>query len=107
MECGSLKAEGRTKRWVRRVKIIATEAMLKRVEEAQDIKPARLVADKAYGTGPFLGWLSERKIIPHIPVLDRQHQTDGLLPREEAELFESQSQPMPSRNKRPKSSRQQ
>jgi len=47
VECGSLKDEGRTKRWVRRVKIIATEAMLKRVEEAQDIKPARLVADKA------------------------------------------------------------
>jgi hypothetical protein len=62
--------------------IIATKAMLKRVEEAQDIKPARLAAGKAYGTGPFLGWLSERKIIPHIPVLDRQHQTDGLLPRE-------------------------
>jgi transposase len=62
--------------------IIATKAMLERVEEAQDIKPARLAADKAYGTGPFLGWLSERKIIPHIPVLDRQHQTDGLLPRE-------------------------
>jgi hypothetical protein len=53
--------------------IIATEAMLKRVEEAQDIKPARLAADKPYGTGPFMGWLSERKIIPHIPVLDRQH----------------------------------
>lgn len=48
--------------------IIATEAMLKRVEEAQDIKPARLAADKAYGRGPFLGWLSERKIIPHIGV---------------------------------------
>src|SRR3954451_8716115 len=42
----------------------------------------RLAADKAYGTGPFLGWLSERRIMPHIPVLDRQHQTDGLLPRE-------------------------
>jgi hypothetical protein len=62
--------------------IIATKAMLKRVEEKQDIKPERLAADKAYGTRPFLGWLSERKIIPHIPVLDRQHQTDGLLPRE-------------------------
>ena len=62
--------------------IIATKAMLGRVEATHGIRPERLAADKAYGTGPFLGWLSERKIVPHIPVLDRQHQTDGLLPRE-------------------------
>jgi transposase len=62
--------------------IIATKAMLARVEPTLGIRPERLAADKAYGTGPFLGWLSERKIVPHIPVLDRQHQTDGLLPRE-------------------------
>jgi hypothetical protein len=62
--------------------IIATKAMLGRVEQKHGIKPERLAADKPYGTGPFLGWLSERKIVPHIPVLDRQHQTDGLLPRE-------------------------
>lgn len=35
--------------------IIATEAMLKRVEEAQDIKLARLAADKAYGRGTVPG----------------------------------------------------
>lgn len=63
--------------------IIATKAMLQRVEEAHRLRPERLAADKAYGTGSFLGWLSERNIIPHIPVLDRQHQTDGLLPRED------------------------
>jgi len=62
--------------------IIATKAMLGRVEVTHGIRPERLAADKAYGTGPFLGWLSERKIVPHIPVLDRQHQTEGLLPRE-------------------------
>jgi transposase len=63
--------------------IIATKAMLARVEETHGLRPTRLAADKAYGTGPFLGWLSERKIAPHIPVLDRQRQTDGLLPRED------------------------
>jgi hypothetical protein len=68
--------------------IIASKAMLERVEETYGLKPERLVADKAYGTGPFLGWLSERKIAPHIPVLDRQHQTDGLLPRD-AFVFDS------------------
>jgi len=62
--------------------IIATKTMLERVEEAHHLRPEKLAADKAYGTGPFLGWLSKRKIIPHIPVLDRQNQTDGLLPRE-------------------------
>jgi hypothetical protein len=56
--------------------------MLERVEETHHLRPEKLAADKAYGTGPFLGWLAKRKIIPHIPVLDRQHQTDGLLPRE-------------------------
>jgi transposase len=62
--------------------IVATKAMLEQVEETYGIRPERLAADKAYGTGPFLGWLAERKIVPHIPVIDRQHQTDGLLPRE-------------------------
>jgi transposase len=62
--------------------IKATKAMLNRVEEKHGIRPHRLAADKAYGTGPFLAWLSERDITPHIPVLDRQQQTGGLLPRE-------------------------
>jgi len=43
--------------------IIATKAMLERVEETHHLRPKKLAADKAYGTGPFLGWLSKRKII--------------------------------------------
>jgi transposase len=62
--------------------ILAAKAMLGRVEERHGLQPGRLAADKAYGTGPFLGWLSERNITPHIPVLDRQQQIPGLLPRE-------------------------
>ena len=61
--------------------IVATKAMLERVDQRHALRPDKLAADKAYGTGPFLGWLSRRGIVPHIPVLDRQHQTDGLLPR--------------------------
>lgn len=34
------------------------------------------------GLARFWAGSTERKIVPHIPVLDRQHQTDGLLPRE-------------------------
>lgn len=62
--------------------ILASKTMLERVEQAQGLKPAVLAADAGYGTGPFLGWLKEREITAHIPVLDRQRQTDGLLPRE-------------------------
>lgn len=62
--------------------ILAVKTMLERVKARDGIQPQRLAADKSYGTGPFLGWLSERKIIPHIPVLDRQQQIPGLLPRE-------------------------
>jgi hypothetical protein len=62
--------------------IKASKAMLDRIEERHGIKPKCLAADKGYGTGPFLAWLSARNITPHIPVLDRQHQIGGLLPRE-------------------------
>ncbi len=62
--------------------IKASTAMLDRVEQRHGLKPEHLAADKAYGTSSFLGWLAERKITPHIPVLDRQHQTGGLLTRE-------------------------
>lgn len=36
-----------------------------------------LAADKAYGSGEFLAWLLARTIQPHIPVIDRRHQTQG------------------------------
>jgi transposase len=62
--------------------IVAAKTMLDRVAKAHDMKPEVLAADKGYGTGPFLAWLQERNVPPHIPVLDRQRQTDGLLPRE-------------------------
>jgi hypothetical protein len=41
------------------------------------IQPQNLAADKAYGRGKFLAWLLERNIQPHIPVIDRRHQTKG------------------------------
>jgi hypothetical protein len=39
-----------------------------RRERASSLKPKRLPADTAYGTGHFLGWLVGRGIAPHIPV---------------------------------------
>src|SRR5580704_8313823 len=46
------------------------------------VRPQNLAADKAYGSGEFLAWLLARDIQPHIPVIDRQHQTRGLFTRD-------------------------
>ena len=51
--------------------------MLKRVKQKFDLHPERLIADTAYGTGPLLGWLLDRKIAPHIPVFDKSGRNDG------------------------------
>jgi len=61
--------------------IIASKAMLDRIEEIHELKPPVLTADAGYGTGPFLAWLKEREITAHIPVRDYQH-LSGMLPRE-------------------------
>ena len=45
----------------------------KPVKERYDLHPERLIADTAYGTGPLLGWLVDRKIAPHIPVLGAEN----------------------------------
>ncbi|MEL6516024.1 MAG: IS1182 family transposase [Pseudomonadota bacterium] len=57
--------------------IVAAKAMLKRSRTRHDFRPDRVAADGSYGTGPFLAWLLKRKVTPHVPVLDRQHQTKG------------------------------
>ena len=52
--------------------VAATRTMIERTEARFDLKPKRIVADKAYGTGAFLGWLVRQKpITPHIPVWDK------------------------------------
>jgi len=57
--------------------IVAARRMLERVESTFGVAPTTLAADKSYGTGPFLAWLIDRNVKPHMPVLDRTHQTDG------------------------------
>src|SRR5437899_11790729 len=39
------------------------------------LRPESLGADKAYGSGEFVAWLLGQGIQPHIPVIDRRHQT--------------------------------
>lgn len=57
--------------------IVAAKAMLERSAKRHDFHPDRIAADGSYGTGPFLAWLMKRKVTPHVPVLDRQHQSKG------------------------------
>ena len=49
----------------------ATEIMVERTQDRLELKPKRIAADVAYGTGEMIGWLVERKIDPHIPVWDQ------------------------------------
>ena len=59
----------------------ATKTMLDRTERCFGMKPKRLAADTAYGTGRFLGWLVDRRIAPHIPVRDASERDDGTFSR--------------------------
>jgi hypothetical protein len=45
------------------------------------LKPKRLAADTAYGTGRFLNWLIGSGIMPHILVWDMSQRDDGTLSR--------------------------
>ena len=55
---------------------VAARRMVERVQKL-GVRAESLGADKAYGSGEFLAWLLERGVQPHIPVIDRRHQTDG------------------------------
>ncbi len=72
-------------RSIRQAEVGATKTMLDRVKVRFDLHPERLIADTAYGTGPMLGWLVDRKIAPHIPVLDKSGRTDGTWSRADFE----------------------
>jgi transposase len=57
-----------------RQEMLAARRMLEQVKGRWGICPESLGADKAYGSGEFLAWRLERKVQPHIPVMDRRHQ---------------------------------
>ena len=62
--------------------VAATKTMIDRTEACFDLKPKRLAADTAYGTGKFLGWLvKDKKITPHIPVWEKGDREDGIFSR--------------------------
>ena len=61
--------------------VAATKTMIERTDERMGLKPKRLVADTAYGTGKFLSWLIGAGITPHIPVWDKSTREDGTFSR--------------------------
>ncbi len=63
--------------------IVAARQMLERAKERFGLQPVSVTADKSYGTGEFLSWLSDRQIAPYIPVLDRKQQTNGFYTQHE------------------------
>ncbi len=61
---------------------VAARRMVERVEKL-GVQAESLGADKAYGSGEFLAWLLDRGVQPHIPVIDRRHQTGGRFTRDQ------------------------
>jgi transposase len=63
-------------RWT--AEVAATRTMIDRTANRFGLRPEKLAADTAYGSGGNLAWLMDRGIEPHIPVLDRTGQTNGM-----------------------------
>ena len=71
-------------RAIRQAEVGAAKTMIERTEECFNIKPERLAADTAYGSGANLNWLvKDKKIAPHIPVIDKSKRDDGTFSRED------------------------
>src|ERR1700681_2934475 len=66
-----------------RQETLAARGMVAQVKVRFGVCPESLGADKAYGSGEFLAWLLERNIQPHIPVIDRRHQTHRRFTRDQ------------------------
>ena len=71
-------------RAIRQAEVGAAQTMIERTEARFAIKPQRLAADTAYGSGPNLNWLvNDKNIAPHIPVIDKSKREDGTFSRED------------------------
>jgi hypothetical protein len=69
-------------RAIRQAEVGAARTMIDRTQDRLGLNPERLVADTAYGSAANLGWLvNDKKITPHIPVIDKSKRNDGTLSR--------------------------
>jgi len=71
-------------RAIRQAEVGAAKTMIGRTEERFRLKPERLAADSAYGSAATLNWIvNEKRIAPHIPVIEKSKREDGSLSRED------------------------
>jgi Transposase domain (DUF772)/Transposase DDE domain len=69
-------------RAIRQAEVGAAKTMIDRTEQRFDLKPTSLAADTAYGSAETLNWLvHDKKIEPHIPVIDKSRREDGTFSR--------------------------
>jgi hypothetical protein len=69
-------------RAIRQAEVGAAKTMIERTQERFGIKPTFLAADTAYGSAETLNWIvNEKKIAPHIPVIDKSTREDGTFSR--------------------------
>src|SRR5260370_35927813 len=81
VKCGVIVGVEAT-RAIREAEGGAAKTMIDRTEERLGLKPQRLAADSAYGSAPTLNWIvNEKKIAPHIPVIDKSIREDGTFSR--------------------------
>jgi hypothetical protein len=65
-------------RAIRQAEVGAAKTMMERTEQRFELKPKYLAADTAYGSAGTLNWIvTEKKIAPHIPVIDKSKRQDG------------------------------
>ena len=71
-------------RAIRQAEVGAAKTMIGRTEERFGLKPERLAADTAYGSAATLNWIvNEKRIAPHIPVIEKSKREDGSLSRQD------------------------
>src|SRR5499426_1080993 len=79
-------------RAIRQAEVGAAKTMIERTQERFEIKPAYLAADAAYGSADTLNWIvNEKKIAPHIPVIDKSKREDGTFSREDFRFDQEQN----------------
>ena len=75
-------------RAIRQAEVGAAKTMIERTEERFGIKPERLAADTAYGSAANLNWVvNDKKIAPHVPVIDKSKREDGTFSREDFTFY--------------------
>jgi hypothetical protein len=79
-------------RAIRQAEVGAAKTMIERTERRFQIKPAYLAADTAYGSAVTLNWVvNQKKIAPHIPIIDKSKREDGTFSREDFRLIQNKT----------------